>query len=72
MSERLRNFIEKAAHDSGWGCFDDARPDRPAQLFLRAINCGAITEDEALARTSLTLAELRSGSFEVILAVRSA
>ena len=35
--------------------------------FLRAINCGAITEEEATRRTSITLDELRSGSFVKIL-----
>jgi hypothetical protein len=35
--------------------------------FLRAINCGAVTEQEALDLTSITLDELRSGSFVKIL-----
>ena len=35
--------------------------------FLRAINCGAITEDEAIERAGLTLAELRTRSFLRIL-----
>ncbi|HEX3100342.1 MAG TPA: hypothetical protein VHQ01_01045, partial [Pyrinomonadaceae bacterium] len=73
-SERLRNFVEKAARATLVGdVFDDAATGQGLlNYFLRAINCGAITEDEALARTSLTLAELRSGSFEAILAARSA
>jgi hypothetical protein len=39
--------------------------------FLRAINCGAITEQEALTLSSLTIQELRSGSFVKILKNRT-
>ncbi|HZH90579.1 MAG TPA: hypothetical protein VEX70_08205 [Pyrinomonadaceae bacterium] len=68
-SERLRNFVEKAAKATLVGdVFDDAATGQGLlNYFLRAINCGAITEAEALQRTSLTLAELRSGSFVQIL-----
>ena len=68
-SERLRNFVEKAAKATLVGdVFDDAATGQGLlNYFLRAINCGAITEEEALQRTSLTLAELRSGSFVKIL-----
>jgi hypothetical protein len=68
-SERLRNFVEKAAKATLVGdVFDDAATGQGLlNYFLRAINCGAITEEEALERTSLTLAELRSGSFVQIL-----
>ncbi|HYG08504.1 MAG TPA: hypothetical protein VD835_00890 [Pyrinomonadaceae bacterium] len=68
-SERLRNFVEKAAKATLVGdVFDDAATGQGLlNYFLRAINCGAITEEEALQRTSLTLAELRSGSFVQIL-----
>jgi hypothetical protein len=68
-SERLRNFVEKAAKATLVGdVFDDAATGQGLlNYFLRAINCGAITEAEALERTSLTLAELRSGSFVQIL-----
>jgi hypothetical protein len=48
--------------------FDDAATGQGLlNYFLRAINCGAITEEEALQRSSLTLTELRSGSFVQIL-----
>ncbi|HZG50968.1 MAG TPA: hypothetical protein VEZ40_02430, partial [Pyrinomonadaceae bacterium] len=48
--------------------FDDAATGQGLlNYFLRAINCGAITEAEALERSGLTLAELRSGSFVRIL-----
>ena len=38
--------------------------------FLRAVNCGAITEEEALERSGLTLEELRGRSFVRILKSR--
>jgi len=71
-SERLRNFVEKAAQATLVGdIFDDAATGQGLlNYFLRAINCGAVTEQEALALTSLTLDELRSGSFVHILKKR--
>jgi citrate lyase beta subunit len=68
-SERLRNFVEKAAKATLVGdVFDDAATGQGLlNYFLRAINCGAITEDEALRLSSLSLTELRSGSFVKIL-----
>jgi len=72
-SERLSNFIEKAARATLVGdIFDDAATGQGLlNFFLRAINCGAITEEEATRRTSITLDELRSGSFKRILEGRS-
>ncbi|MBV9209632.1 MAG: phosphoenolpyruvate kinase, partial [Acidobacteria bacterium] len=48
-SERLRNFVEKAAKATLVGdVFDDAATGQGLlNYFLRAINCGAITEEEA-------------------------
>jgi citrate lyase beta subunit len=71
-SERLRNFVEKAAKATLVGdVFDDAATGQGLlNYFLRAINCGAITEDEALSLSSLTIQELRSGSFVKILKSR--
>jgi citrate lyase beta subunit len=68
-SERLRNFVEKAAKATLVGdVFDDAATGQGLlNYFLRALNCGALAEAEALERSSLTLAELRSGSFVKIL-----
>lgn len=68
-SERLRNFIDQAARATLVGdVFDDAATGQGLlNYFLRAINCGAITEAEATARTSVTLDELRAGSFVKIL-----
>lgn len=68
-SERLRNFIDKAAQATLVGeVFDDAATGQGLlNYFLRAINCGAITVDEAQSLSGLTLAELRSASFVKIL-----
>jgi hypothetical protein len=68
-SERLRNFIEKAAQATLVGeVFDDAATGQGLlNYFLRAINCGAITADEAQRLTGLTQAEFRSASFVKIL-----
>jgi hypothetical protein len=65
---RLKNFIEKAAQATLVGdVFDDAATGQGLlNYFLRAINCGAITEQEALV-TGLTLEELRGRSFVKIL-----
>src|SRR5262249_14183960 len=47
-SERLRNFVEKAAQATLVGdVFDDAATGQGLlNYFLRAVNCGAITEAE--------------------------
>jgi citrate lyase beta subunit len=68
-SERLRNFIDKAAQATLVGeVFDDAATGQGLlNYFLRAINCGAITAEEAQTLTGLTLAELRGASFVKIL-----
>ncbi|HET6890618.1 MAG TPA: hypothetical protein VFH31_05905 [Pyrinomonadaceae bacterium] len=68
-SERLKNFVEKAAKATLVGdIFDDAATGQGLlNYFLRAINSGAISEDEAVDRSSLTVSELRSGSFVKIL-----
>jgi citrate lyase beta subunit len=73
-SERLRNFVEKAAKATLVGdVFDDAATGQGLlNYFLRAMNSGAITEAEALKLSSLTLQELRSGSFVQILKGRQA
>jgi citrate lyase beta subunit len=67
-SARLKNFIEKAAQATLVGdVFDDAATGQGLlNFFLRGINCGAITEEEALV-TGLTLDELRGRSFVKIL-----
>jgi citrate lyase beta subunit len=73
-SERLKNFVEKAAKATLVGdVFDDAATGQGLlNYFLRAINCGAITETEAIELSGLTLPELRSASFVKILKNRQA
>jgi citrate lyase beta subunit len=68
-SERLKNFVTKAAQATLVGdVFDDAATGQGLlNYFLRAMNCGAITEDEAVEKSGLTLAELRGRSFVKIL-----
>jgi citrate lyase beta subunit len=68
-SVRMRNFIEKAAQATRVGqVFDDAAMAQGLlNYFLRALGCGAITVDEAETLTSLSTAELLSGSFFKIL-----
>jgi hypothetical protein len=71
-SGRLRNFIEKAAQATLVGeVFDDAATGQGLlNYFLRAINCGAISVEEAQSRTGLTLADLQTASFVKILESR--
>ena len=72
-SERLKNFVQKAAQATLVGdVFDDAATGQGLlNYFLRAMNCGAITEDEAVEKSGLTLGELRGRSFVRILKARS-
>jgi len=67
-SERLKNFVSKAAQATLQGdVFDDAATGQGLlNFFLRGVNCGALTEQEALA-TGLTLEEFRGRSFVKIL-----
>jgi hypothetical protein len=69
-SERLRNFVQKAAQATLVGeVFDDAATGQGLlNYFLRAMNCGAITEQEAVEMSGLTVEELRGRSFMKILA----
>jgi len=68
-SERLRNFVSKAAQATLVGdVFDDAATGQGLlNYFLRALNCGAVSEHEAVDKSGLTLEELRSRSFVGIL-----
>ncbi len=67
--ERLANFVSSAAKATLVGeVFDDAATGQGLlNFFLRAINCGAVTEEEATARTTLSIEELRTRSFLRIL-----
>ncbi len=71
-SERLKNFIDKAAQATLLGdVFDDAATGQGLlNFFLRALNCGAITEAE-IDQTGLTLAEVRCKSFVQIVKNRT-
>lgn len=65
---RLKNFIDKAARATlTTDIFDDAATGQGLlNYFLKGMNSGAISEEEAMA-TGLTLEEIRSRSFLVIL-----
>jgi citrate lyase beta subunit len=65
---RLKTFVERAAISTlTKDIFDDAATGQGLlNFFLKAINCGAISEEEVLA-TGLTLEEIRSRSFYRIL-----
>jgi len=73
-SERLANFVTAAAQVTMLGeVFDDAATGQGLlNYFLRAINSGAITEEEAASRSTLSLEELRRRSFARILEARRA
>jgi citrate lyase beta subunit len=66
---RLANFVNKAAQATLVGdVFDDAATGQGLlNFFLRGINSGAVTEEEALAMTGLTADEFRGRSFMKIL-----
>jgi citrate lyase beta subunit len=68
-SERLRNFVQKAAQATLVGdVFDDAATGQGLlNYFLRALNCRAISETEAVEMSGLSVEELRSRSFAKIL-----
>jgi hypothetical protein len=70
---RLSNFVNKAAQATLVGdVFDDAATGQGLlNFFLRGVNSAAITEEEALSMTGLTLDELRGRSFVKILKNRS-
>jgi citrate lyase beta subunit len=66
-TNRLRTFINKAAQASMVGnTFDDAATGQGlVNFFVNGINCGALTEAEAL-ETGITLDELKKRSFKLI------
>ena len=68
---RLRNFIEKAAQATLVGdVFDDAATGQGLlNFFVRGLNAGALTLDEAR-ETGLTREELQGRSFLKILEAR--
>jgi hypothetical protein len=70
-TSRLRNFVEKAAQATLVGdVFDDAATGQGLlNFFVRGLNSGALTLDEAR-ESGLTLEELQARSFLKILATR--
>jgi len=72
-AERLSSFVESAAKATLVGeVFDDAATGQGLlNFFLRAINCGAISESDATERTGLTINELNTRSFVKILGGRT-
>lgn len=71
-SRRLRHFMAEAAQATLVGdVFDDAATGQGLlNYFLRALSSGAVTEEEAIELSGLTLDELRTRSFARILAMR--
>jgi citrate lyase beta subunit len=71
-SARLKNFVEKAGQATLVGeVFDDAATGQGLlNHFLRAWGCGAITEEETVEMSGLSLDELRGRSFVRILKSR--
>jgi citrate lyase beta subunit len=72
--DRLRNFVAKAAQATLVGdVFDDAATGQGLlNFFLKALNSGAVTEEEVTAATTLTHEELQTRSFLKILEGRTA
>ncbi len=71
-AERLSNFVGKAAQATLVGdVFDDAATGQGLlNYFLRAVNCGAISEERAVQDSGLSLEEIRGKSFLKILEAR--
>jgi hypothetical protein len=68
QKKRLKGFIEKATQANMTGnTFDDAASAQGLlNFFIRALNCGAMTEAEILEGTNLSADELKSASFAKI------
>ncbi len=68
-SDRLKNFVERAAQATLVGdMFDDAATGQGLlNFFIRAVNSGAIGEEEATRRSGLSPEELSTRSFVKIL-----
>lgn len=72
-SERLKNFVSKLAQATLVGdVFDDAATGQGLlNYFLRGVQSGAISEDEAVRRSGLTVGEIRGRSFVAIVRARA-
>ena len=73
-ANRLSNFVSKAAQATLVGdVFDDAATGQGLlNFFLRGVNSAAITEEDAVAMTGLSVDELRGRSFVKIMKNRTA
>ncbi len=71
---RLKSFVEKGARANLVGTnFDDAATGQGLlNYFRRAIDCGAISQNEAESRLNLTAGELNQPTFEKIIQLRAA
>jgi citrate lyase beta subunit len=69
---RLQNFLDAAAQATTVGDrFDDAATGQGLlNFFVRAVDCGALSENEAAERTGIAVDSLRSGLFARIVAER--
>jgi hypothetical protein len=69
QAARLKNFIGKATQAMLTGNqFDDAASGQGlVNFFIRAVECGAMTEAEVLQKTDLSAEELKSASFAKIM-----
>jgi hypothetical protein len=74
QAKRLKGFMEKATQANLTGnIFDDAASAQGLlNFFLRARDCGAMTEKEITEATNLTVEELNSASFARIMEDRRA
>ncbi len=65
MGKRLRAFLERAARATRDGStFDDAATGQGmVNFFLRAVDAGALTDDEAAAHAGVAVSRLRARSF---------
>lgn len=69
QAKRLKGFLEKATRAMMTGNqFDDAASAQGLlNFFIRAKNCGAMSENEILTQTGLNREELNSASFQMIM-----
>jgi hypothetical protein len=69
QSSRLKSFMKRSAQAAMTGNqFDDAASAQGlVNFFMRALNCGAMTETEIAEATGLSVDELSGGSFVKIM-----
>lgn len=69
QSKRLKGFMDKATRANMTGnTFDDAASAQGLlNFFIRALDCGAMNETEITEKTGLSVKELKSASFALIM-----